>query len=77
MKKLNKSKLNEMGKSFTKGAKEVLTSKESYVGVALGLVLTGGLNDSLKDNIKNAASGIAFSMVINGTKQVVVDKFNL
>lgn len=76
MKKLNTSTLKEMGKSFAKSTREVVTAKETYAGVAIGLIITGGLDRSLRDNIKQAASGIAFSVVVNGIIEIAIDRDN-
>lgn len=73
MKKFNKAKIKEMGKSFTNGALAVLESKETYAGAALGLVLSGGLKRGLKDNIEQTAGGIAFAIVVNGVMHLVID----
>lgn len=72
MKKLNKSKLNEVSKSFTKGFKASLTDKACIVGSAF----VGGLKSEgkLTTGLYEGAKILVQASVVNGISHIVIDQ---
>lgn len=72
MKKLNKSKLKEMAKSFKDGATDTLTDKTSIIIAAF----TGGLcsEGSITKGLKVTAEIMIKSAALNGVVRIGVDQ---